>query len=124
MILIYILKKVEKRDTQIETENSGFNLAGFDQFKSEILAELRSFKKKDLEDMFYRIELISDEIVDILDVKNIAGLTNGYTLFPGKNGITDNSLLLISILPNKVKVNTTIDNIRLRSNVTTYKTIR
>ena len=74
--------------------------------------------------MFYRIELISDEIVDILDVKNIAGLTNGYSLFPGKYGITDNSLLIISLLPNKVKVNTTIDNFRLRSNVTTYKTIR
>ena len=34
----------------IEIENSGYSLAGFDLFKSEILAELRIVKYNDLED--------------------------------------------------------------------------
>ena len=32
--------------------------------------------------------------------------------------------MILTLLPNKVKVNTTIDDIRLRSNSTTNKTIR
>ena len=36
------VKEVEKRGTRIEIENSGYNLAGFDHFKSEILSELKS----------------------------------------------------------------------------------
>ena len=33
--------EVEKRGTRIEIESSAYNLAGFDPFKTEILAELR-----------------------------------------------------------------------------------
>ena len=47
----------------------------------------------------------------------------GYTLPPGNHEITDINLMLNSLIPNKVKVNTTIDDIRKRSNLTTNKTI-
>ena len=36
----FYVKEVEKRGTQIEIGNSGYNLAGFDPFKNEVLAEL------------------------------------------------------------------------------------
>ena len=64
-----------------------------------------------------------DEIVDILDVKDIAGSTNGKTLPPGIYKVTDISLMLKYLLPNEVKVKTTIDYIRPRSNLTTKKIV-
>ena len=76
------------------------------------------------------MQLTYDEIVDILDMKYIAGSTNGYTLAGSTNGytlphgiyeITDNNLMLEILLPNEVKVNITIDDIRLRSNLNTNK---
>ena len=42
-----------KRGTRMERENSGYILAGFDLLKSEIIAELRRVKYKDLEDMVF-----------------------------------------------------------------------
>ena len=74
--------------------------------------------------MVYRIELTYDEIVDILDVKYIAGSTIGYTLVPGIYGVSVIHLMLKSLVPNKVNVTIIIDEIRLRSNLTNKKTIR
>ena len=78
----------------------------------------------DREDLVYRMELTHDEIVDILDIKYIAGSTIGYTLPPGIYEISDLNLTLKSLLPNERKVNNIIDDIRLGSNLTTNKTIR
>ena len=50
MMLNYMVKNL-KKSSRIELENSGYSLAGCDQFKSEILAELRRVKHEDLEDM-------------------------------------------------------------------------
>ena len=58
------VKEVEKRGTRIEIENSGNNLISFDYFKSEIIAELRRVRYKDLKDTVYRMELTYYEIVD------------------------------------------------------------
>ena len=118
------VKGVEKRGTRIEIENSSYTLAGFDLFKSELLSEIKGVKNRDLEDMVYRLQFTYDEIVDILDVKNIAGSTKGYTLPPGIYEINDINLMLKSLLPEEVKVAITIDDIRLKSNLTTSKTIR
>ena len=74
--------------------------------------------------MFYRLELTHDEIEDIFDVKDFSGSTIGYTLPPGLYEVSDINLMLKSLLPDKVKVDITIDDIRLRSNLTTNKTIR
>ena len=110
------VKEVENRGTRIEIENIGYNLAGFDHFKSEIFSDLKTVKYRDLEDMVYRLQLTYDEIIDTLDVKYIAGSTIGYTLLPGVHKIKDINLMLKSLLPGKVKVNNTIDDIRLKSN--------
>ena len=75
--------------------------------------------------MLYRMELTYEEseIVEILDVNNVVS-TIGYTLPPGKNEITDISLMLKSLLPKQVKISFTIDDIRLKTNSTTNKAIR
>ena len=61
------------------------------------------------------MELTYDEIVVILETKFIAGSTIGYLLPEGKYEISDINLMLKSLLPDQVKVNITIDNIRLKS---------
>ena len=118
-----MLKKLKKKGTRIEIENRGYNLAGFDHFISEILAKLQTVKYKDLEDMVCRMQLTYDEIVDSMDVKYIAGSTNGYIIPPGVNEFSEINLMMKSLLPNKVRVKITIDIFRLGSNLTTNKTI-
>ena len=70
------------------------------------------------------MELTYDEIVDILDVKVIAVSTIGYTTPPRLYKISDFNLMIKSLLPSKVKVKILIDVIRLKTNLTTNKTIR
>ena len=89
-----------------------------------MLADLKKVKCKSLEDMVYRMELTYDEIVDILDVKYIGGSTIGKTTALGISEISDSNLILKSSRPKGVKVKNTIDDIRLKSNLTTYKTIK
>ena len=118
------VKEVEERGTRIKIENSGYILAGFGHSKIEILAELKIVKHRDLEDMVYRLQLTYDEIVDILDVGNIAGSTIGNTMPVGVYEVSDNNLMLKSLLPNEVNVKITIVDVRLKSNLTTKKTNR
>ena len=51
------LKEVEKSGTRIEIESSGYNLAGFDLCKCEILVKLKRVSYKDLEDLVYSMKL-------------------------------------------------------------------
>ena len=74
--------------------------------------------------MVYRLQLTFDEIIDILDVKYKAGSTTGYTLPPGIYESSGISLMLESLLLKQLKLNITIDDIRLKSNLSTNKTIR
>ena len=67
------------------------------------------------------MQLTCDEIVNILDVRYVAGSTNGYTLSPSVFEISDLNFILKNLLPDEVKVNITIDDIRLKSNLTTKK---
>ena len=62
--------------------------------------------------------------MNILDVKYIPRSTKGYTLVPGIYEVTDIDMMLKSLLPKEVKVNITIDDIRLKSNLTRNKTSR
>ena len=71
--------------------------------------------------MVYRMELTYDEIVDVLDVKYIAGSTIAYTLPPGKYEITDIISMLKSLVAKKVEAKNTNDNIRLKTKLTTKK---
>ena len=118
------VKEFGKRGTHIEIENRGFNLAAFDHLKSQILAVLKGVEYRDLEDMVYRMELTYDEVLNVLDVKYIAGSTNGYTLKPGIYEVTDINFMLKHLLPKEVKVIITIVDIRLGSKLTTNITIR
>ena len=66
-------KDFEKRGTLVKIGNSGYNLAGFDHYKSEKLVELGRLKHKDLYKMVYRKEITYDDFLDVLDVKYFAG---------------------------------------------------
>ena len=66
-------EEFEKRGTRIDNGNSGYNLAGFDHYKSEKLVELGRLKHKDLYKMVYRKELTYDDFLDVLYVKFFAG---------------------------------------------------
>ena len=66
-------KIFEKRGTRIEIGNSGYNLAGFDHYKSETLVELGRLIFRDLYNTVYIRELTYDDFLDVLDVKNFVG---------------------------------------------------
>ena len=74
--------------------------------------------------MVYGMDLTYDEIVHLLNVKYIAGSTRGYTLPPGICETSDKNLIIISLPAEEVELYITIDDIRLKSNLTTQKTIR
>ena len=105
-------------------ENSGDNLPEFDHLKSEILAEIKRVKYDDLEDMVYRKEITYDELMDVFYIKFTSAVSVGSTLPPGINEANDITLMLKPLLPDEVKVNITIDDIKQRSILTTNKRIR
>ena len=82
--------------------------------KNEILEELRNVKYNDLEDLVYRMQLTYDEIIDILDLKNNPTKRTGYSLNPGIYEVVDLNNTLKYILPDNMKVNATIDDVRLK----------
>ena len=69
------------------------------------------------------MRLFYDEIMDILDLKYIPTKRTGYSLNPGIYEVVDLNNTLKHILPNNVKVNITIDDIRLKSNLKTNQTL-
>ena len=85
---------------------------------------MKNAEYNDLEDMVFRTELAYSKIEKILDIKYIATSVTAYTLPPGIYEITDINSMLKSLLPDDVKVNITIDDIRLRAKLTTNRTIR
>ena len=117
MVLYYILNKLEKKVND-------YSLSSLGTFEIEILEELQNVKYKDLEDLVCRFQQTYDEIIDILDLKIITGSTKGYTTPPGINEISDFIMMLEPLLPKEVKLDITIDNIRLKSNLIKSKTIR
>ena len=90
------VREFKKRGTRTAVGNSGYNLAGFDHYRSQILAGLKRVEYKDREDMVYKMELTYDEIADILDVKYIGGSTIGYTVAPRTSEISETNLMLKS----------------------------
>ena len=69
------------------------------------------------------MQLTYDEIIDILDLKYIPTKRTGYSLNPGIYEVADLNNILKYILPDNVKVNITIDDIRLKSNLKTNQTL-
>ena len=64
------------------------------------------------------------EIESILEMNCIPLSFSGYTFSSVIYELTDNHLLLETLLPDEVKVKSTIDDIRLTSKLTTNKTKR
>ena len=84
---------------------------------------MKNVKYNDLEDLVYRMQLTYDEIMDILDLKYIPTKRTGYSLNPGIYDVVDLNNTLKYILPDKVKVTITIDDIRLKSNIKINQTL-
>ena len=115
--------EVRKRGNIIKIGDNEYKLSDFDTQKNEILEELKSAKYNDLEDLVYRMRLSYDEIMNILDLKYIPTKRTGYSLNPGIYEVVDLNNTLKHILPNNVKVNITIDDIRLKSNLKINQTL-
>ena len=117
------VEEVKKRGNKIKTGHNENKLSDFDNQKYEILQELKNIKYNDLEDLVYRMRLSYDEIMDILDLKYIPTKRTGYSLNPGIYEVVDLNNTLKHILPDNVKINITIDDIRLKSNLKIIQTL-
>ena len=117
------VKEVKKRGNKMKIADKEYKLSDFDNQKYEIIEELKDAKHNDLEDLVYRMRLSYDEIMEILDLKYIPTKRTGYSLNPGIYEVIDLNNTLKHILPNNVKVNITIDDIRLKSNLKVNQTL-
>ena len=117
------VKEVKKRGYQIVIGDKKYKISEFFSFEEEILEGLKKTKYNDLEDLVYRLQLTYDEIVDILDIKYIPTKRIGYSLQPGIYEVIDLNNTLKYILPDNVKINITIDDVRLKSNLKTNQTL-
>ena len=117
------VNEVRKGGSKIKIGENEYKLSDFDTQKNEILEELKNVKYDDIEDLVYRMQLTYDEIIDVLDLKNIPTKRTGYSLNPGIYEVIDLNKTLNYILPDNVKVNVTIDDIRLKSNLKINQTL-
>ena len=117
------VNEVRKRGNIIKIEDKHYKLSDFDNQKYEIIEELKNVKYNDLEDLVYIMRLSYDEIMNILDLKYIPTKRTGYSLHVGIYEIIDLNSILKHILPDNVKVNITIDDIRLKSNLKINQTL-
>ena len=122
------VNEVRKRGNIIKIRDKEYKLSDFDNQKYEILEELKNVKYNDLADLVYRMQLTYDEIIDVFDLKYISTERRGYSLNPGLYEVNDLNNMLKHILPesvkvNSVKVNVTIDDIRIESNLKINQTL-
>ena len=117
------VQEVRKKGHTVRIGDNEYKLSDFDTQKNELVEELKKAKYNDLADLVYRMQLTYDEIMDILDLKYIPTKRTGYSLNPGIYEINDLNNSLKYILPDNVKVNITIDDIRLKSNLKTNQTL-
>ena len=111
------VEEVRKRGNKMKIADNEYELSDFDTQKNEILEELRNVKYNDLRDLIYRMQLTYNEIIDILDLEYIPTKRIGYSLNPGIYEVVDLNNTLNYILPDNVKINVTIDDVRLKSNL-------
>ena len=117
------VEEVRKRGNKIKIGDNEYQLSDFDTQNTEILEEIKHAKYNDLKDLVYRMRLSYDEIMDIIDLKYIPTKRTGYSLNPGNYEVIDLNNSLKYILPDNVKVNVTIDDIRLKANLKTNQTL-
>ena len=117
------VEEVRKRGNIIKIGDKEHKLSDFDNQKYEIIEELKKVGYNDLKDLVYRMRLSYNEIMNILDLKNFPTKKTRYSLNPGIYEVSDLNNTLKHILPNNVKVNITIDDIRLKSNLKINQTL-
>ena len=117
------VEEVKKRGNKIKIGDNEYKLSDFDNQKNEIIEELKNAKYNDLEDLVYRMRLSYDEIMEILDLKYIPTKRTGDSLNPGIYEVVDLNNTLKHVLPDNVKINITIDDIRLKSNLNINQTL-
>ena len=117
------VNEVRKRGNIIKIGDIEYKLSDFDNQKYEIIEKLKNAKYKDIRNLVYRMQLTYDEIIDVLDLKYISTKRIGYSLNPGIYEIVDLNNTLKHILDDNVKVNITIDDIRLKSNLKINQTL-
>ena len=117
------VEEVKKRGNKIKIADKEYNLSDFDTQKNEIIEELKNAKNNNLEDLVYRMRLSYDEIMHILDLNYFPTKRTGYSLNPGIYEVVDSNDTLKHILPDNVKVNITIVDIKLKSNLNTNQTL-
>ena len=117
------VEEVRKRGDIIKIGDKEYKLSDFDNQKYEIIEELKKVGYNDLKDLVYRMRLSYDEIMDLLDLKYIPTKRTGYSLDPDIYEVIDLNNTLKHILPDNVKINITIDDIRLKSNLKINQTL-
>ena len=117
------VEEVRKRGNKIKIGDNEYQLSDFDTQKNEILKEISNVKYNEPEDLVYRMRLSYDEIIDILDLIYIPTKRTGYSLNPGIYEVVDLNNTLKIILHDNVKVNITIDDVRLKSNLKNNQTL-
>ena len=117
------VEEVRKRGNKIKIRDNEYQLSDFDTQKNGILEELRNAKYNDLEDLVYRMRLSYDEITDIVHQKYIPTKRTGYSLNPGIYEVIDLNNTLKNFLPGNEKVNITIDDNKLKSNLKINQTL-
>ena len=117
------VEEVKKRGNKIKIADKEYKLSDFDTQKNVIIEELKNVKYNDLEDLVYRMRLSYDEIMDILDLKYVPTKRTGYSLNSGIYEVIDLNNTLNYILADNVKVNITIDDIKLKSILNTNQTL-
>ena len=117
------VEEVRKRGNIKKIGGKEYELSDFDNQKYEILEELKKVGYNDLKDLVYRMRLSYDEIMNILDLKYVPTKRTGYSLNPGIYEVIDLNNTLKHILPDNVKVDITIDDIRLQSNLKINQTL-
>ena len=73
--------------------------------------------------MVNRKQLNYNEIMDVLDIRNFPSERTRYTLPVGIYEFSDFNKAFIHLLPDIVKVNNTIDDIRLKTNLNINRTL-
>ena len=117
------VEEVRKRGDIIKIGHEEYKLSSFNNQKYEKIEELKKVGYNDLKDLVYRMRLSYDEIMNNLDLKYIPTKRTGYSLNPGIYEVVDLNNTLKHILPDNVKVNITIDDIRLKSNLKINQTL-
>ena len=117
------VEEVRKRGNKMKIGDNEYEVSDFDTKKIEIPEDLRNVKYNDLKDLVYRMQLIYNEIIGILDLEYIPTKRIGYSLNPGIYEVVGLNNTLKRVLPDNVKVSITIDDNRIKSNLKINQTL-